>query len=129
MSFSQSELPEERSTPERSSCICALSSSLCRSSDVMTSGLPRSAYKNPMYALAPELDWVALVMQKWSFPLWIASRRSLTDTSRSTNPSSSARLLRIPNTTGEMEMDSACLIRCSVSPTVSHRLLAGHTAS
>ena len=35
----------------------------------------------------------------------------------------------MPKTTGVMEMDWACFTRYWVSPAVSHRLLAGHTAS
>ena len=68
-------------------------------------------------------------MQNSSSPAWMAESRSLTDTSRPTKPSSSARLWRRPNTTGVMEMDWACFTRYWVSPAVSHRLLAGHTAS
>ena len=60
-------------------------------------------------------------MQKFSFPDWMAERR--------TKPSSSAKLWRMPKTTGVMEMDWVCLTRYWVSPAVSHRLLAGHTAS
>ena len=72
---------------------------------------------------------MAEVMQKFSFPDWMAERRSLTDTSVPTKPSSSAKLWRMPKTTGVMEMDWVCLTRYWVSPAVSHRLLAGHTAS
>ena len=72
---------------------------------------------------------MAEVMQNSSSPAWMAESRSPTDTSRPTKPSSSARLCRMPKTTGVMEMDWACFTRYWVSPAVSHRLLAGHTAS
>ena len=72
---------------------------------------------------------MAEVMQNSSSPAWMAESRSLTDTSVPTKPSSSANPWRIPNTTGVMEMDWACFTRYWVSPAVSHRLLAGHTAS
>ena len=48
MSLSQSLLPEERSTPEKSSRTWVFSVSLCKSSSVMTSGLPSNAYRKPM---------------------------------------------------------------------------------
>ena len=59
----------------------------------------------------------------------MASKRSLTETSRPVKPKLSARLFRMPKTTGVIETDSACLIRWPVSPAFSQRLLAGQTAS
>ena len=82
-----------------------------------------------MYALAPELDCVADVMQNVNFPSVTASRISCTLTSRSVNPSDSARLFFMPRTTGVTEIDSVCLTTCFLSPILSHRLFAGHTAS
>ena len=111
MSFSQSELPDERSTPESRDVIRSFSAPEASISAVMASGLPSRAYKKPMYALHPELDCVAEVMQNFSWPASIAASRSLTETSRPTKPSFSARLCRMPNTTGVMEMDCACFTR------------------
>ena len=68
-------------------------------------------------------------MQKLIFPSCMAARMSFTDTSFSLNPSSSARLSRIPKTTGVMEMDWLCFTRWSTSPMDSQMLLAGQTAS
>ena len=82
-----------------------------------------------MYALAPEFDCVALVMQNVSFPSSIAARISFTETSPEVKPSSSATDCFIPKITGEVLIDSSCFTICISSPRDIHRLLAVHTAS
>ena len=72
---------------------------------------------------------MALVMQNRSFPPRMGSSKSPTETALPTKPSSWARLCRMPNTTGVMEMDSVCFKLREVSAMSSHRELAGHTAS
>lgn len=91
--------------PERRKAIFYLNSGELRSSVVSAEVFPARAYRKPIYALAPEFDWVALVIQKLSLPVVIALRISFTETLPDVKLRSSATDFLIPNTTGKEEID------------------------
>lgn len=134
MSFSQSDEPDERLTPDSTVFTDLRNEASFKSSLVSADLPPFSAVRNAMYADAPEFDCVADVIANDSFLAFTASIMSFVDTgfvvpSVFAQPSSSALLCFTPNTTGVVDVETWSLTTCLISPMVIHMLLAGQTAS
>ena len=127
--FSHPELPADRLTPERISFTPSRTFGLSRSFLVSTSGLPASAYKNPIYADAPLLLCVAEVIMKRNSPARIFPAISATFTGFPIQPNARALLKDTLNVTGVIITESTFFTQCCVSPMVIQIELAGHTAS
>ena len=124
MSFSQSDEPDERLTPDSTVFTDLRNEASFKSSLVSADLPPFSAVRNAMYADAPEFDCVADVIANDSF---LAT--GFVVPSVFAQPSSSALLCFTPNTTGVVDVETWSLTTCLISPMVIHMLLAGQTAS